>query len=193
MKCELCHKADAQTVLFKTVDGKKKELYVCKNCATGDAKPEVTEEPIPKAGGQTKPMPPEAVEKLNALMNVIVNAAVELKGLPMNRTASNQEACPVCGATRESCRKDELLGCPACYKAFSHYLQPIIKDLQQAQAHTGMAPAGEQVKFRKKLLQEKLKTAISQQEYDQAARILREIDALMLQDTPPKKEDGKNE
>ena len=40
MKCEICHKADAATVLHrKKKDGSDEELYVCKACAaqSGDA------------------------------------------------------------------------------------------------------------------------------------------------------------
>lgn len=187
MKCELCHEADAQTVLFKDVEGKKKELYVCHGCAEIEKKQSAPAKPDSTApqGEGVKPMPPEAVEKLNALMNVIVNAAVELKGLPMKPQSGNQEACPRCGITRDECRKEEELGCPACYQAFTRYLEPVIKDLHKAGGHVGRAPAKEEIKFRKRILQARLKEAIARQEYDQAARILREIDALMLAPTPP--------
>lgn len=187
MKCELCKEADAQTVLFKEIGGKKKELYVCRCCADAEKKqPHAAKPETPAAEGeQVKPMPPEAVEKLNALMNVIVNAAVELKGLPMKQPGGNQETCPHCGITRDECRKNEELGCPACYQTFARYLQPVIKDLQQADTHVGRAPAKEAAKFKKSILRARLKEAIAHQDYDLAARILREIDAIMLGPPPP--------
>ena len=39
MKCEICHNADAQTVLRrKKKDGTEEELYVCKSCAAASKK-----------------------------------------------------------------------------------------------------------------------------------------------------------
>ena len=33
MKCELCHQAEAETRVWKIIDGEQRELYVCKECA----------------------------------------------------------------------------------------------------------------------------------------------------------------
>ena len=40
MKCELCHMADAETVLHLKKDGQDRELYVCKKCAAAARHPE---------------------------------------------------------------------------------------------------------------------------------------------------------
>lgn len=36
MKCELCHKADAQTAITREKDGEEEELYVCNVCAKAE-------------------------------------------------------------------------------------------------------------------------------------------------------------
>ena len=33
MKCELCHQAEAETRVWKKIDGEQRELYVCRDCA----------------------------------------------------------------------------------------------------------------------------------------------------------------
>ena len=38
MKCELCHKADAETAITRQKDGEEEELYVCHACAAAERK-----------------------------------------------------------------------------------------------------------------------------------------------------------
>ena len=38
MKCEICHKADAQTAITRVKDGEEEELYVCHACAAEERK-----------------------------------------------------------------------------------------------------------------------------------------------------------
>jgi len=38
MKCELCHQAEAETVLVRENNGEEEELYVCKGCAADERK-----------------------------------------------------------------------------------------------------------------------------------------------------------
>ena len=44
MKCELCHKADAQTAITLVKKGEEQELYVCKACAKAENERRKTEE-----------------------------------------------------------------------------------------------------------------------------------------------------
>ena len=38
MKCEICHKADAETAITRMKDGEEEELYVCRACAAEERK-----------------------------------------------------------------------------------------------------------------------------------------------------------
>ena len=38
MKCEICHKADAETAITRMTDGEEDELYVCRACAAAERK-----------------------------------------------------------------------------------------------------------------------------------------------------------
>ena len=96
MKCELCHKADAETAIQREVDGEVQELYVCQNCARQEAAP--TAPPVSEEG---QPTPEDEMESM-PLMGMILDAAFEIVGRAMNLA---EPACPACGIMRHEYRK----------------------------------------------------------------------------------------
>ncbi|MBC8309507.1 MAG: UvrB/UvrC motif-containing protein [Phycisphaerales bacterium] len=88
------------------------------------------------------------------------------------------KACPDCGMTVAQYKKTSLLGCPSCYQTFSDELNSIITQVQNNNTqHIGRAPAQASVDLTRHLqirrLLKKLESAVSQEEYEQAA-ILRD-------------------
>ena len=84
MKCELCHMADAETVLHLKKDGQDRELYVCKKCAAA------ARHPKKKNGEDGLPLPPYAVynignnspENLLDFVDILQQELIRAKVLP---------------------------------------------------------------------------------------------------------------
>lgn len=161
MKCELCHKADAETVVRKQAAGEEQELYVCRDCARQAS--------LPAAAGAERvsapPAPAEAGGSPLPLMSMILDAAFEIVG----RSAGGAEpACPACGITRSEYRKASRLGCPACYEAFAKELEAAILEMHRAQQHEGKAPERGRVARQRQRLQAELAEAVKGQRYEEA-------------------------
>ena len=76
MKCELCHKADAERAIRRTVGGEEQELYVCTSCAREASR---EKQPQREASGESpRPPSPEAGEAPLPLMGMILDAAFEI-------------------------------------------------------------------------------------------------------------------
>jgi len=173
MKCELCHKAEAETAITKDVAGETQELYVCHACAKKEA---VGQEPAAPAAPATPPAPaaPDGAPPL-PLMGVILDAAFEIVGKAISLA---EPACPVCGILRNEYRKRSRLGCPACYEAFSKELDAAIFDLHRSLQHVGKAPAKAAGAWRRQQLEKQLEEAVQAQRYEEAIALRDQIKKL---------------
>ena len=111
MKCEICHKADAATVLHrKKKDGSDEELYVCKDCLASNGK----KKPSAESKVSASILSPDG-EEPPAFIKNFLDAAVGLiegvaeSGLP------KLKKCRVCGATWEKIKSECRVGCPYCW------------------------------------------------------------------------------
>ncbi|HRR35086.1 MAG TPA: UvrB/UvrC motif-containing protein [Kiritimatiellia bacterium] len=181
MKCELCHKADAETAIRHEIQGEIQELYVCQGCARQTAAPPASAPSAPEAG--QPPPPPEGMEMV-PLMGMILDAAFEIVGRAMNLA---EPACPACGILRHEYRKQSRLGCPGCYTAFSKELDAAIFDLHRATQHVGKVPQRAQALWQRRQLEARLAEAIQEQRYEEAI-VLR--DELRRLPGPDAKEGG---
>lgn len=167
MKCELCHKADAETAIHKEGDGGTEELFVCRACAAATAV-NTGGEPPADGGPAMPPLP---------LMGMILDAAFEIVGRAMSMS---DQSCPSCGITRDEYRKRSRLGCPACYEAFAKEMDGAIFDLHRARQHVGKAPRQAQAELRRRNIEEALAEAVRVQQYEEASKLrdrLRRLDA----------------
>jgi protein arginine kinase activator len=153
MKCELCHKADAQQAIRKSVNNETQELYVCKACAEAQLpkkeKPAVPQEPPPEIIEAIK-------ETLPELMGMILGATVEFTG----RIPSFKEpVCPLCGLTRAEYKKAARLGCAQCYETFIKDLDSVVGEMHRFPHHTGKKPKHPRPSKHAALLMERLRAA----------------------------------
>jgi len=93
-----------------------------------------------------------------------------------NADQEHAKACPDCGMTISQYKKKSLLGCPTCYKTFKEELLPIINKVQNNNSqHVGRAPSQMGVDLNRNLqirrLLKKLESAVSQEQYEQAATL----------------------
>ena len=125
MKCELCHVREAGCVLHQRKDDGEEELYVCEVCmrkgerAGHDAQGGTGLDDLfgleEGEHGEGEPFLGEELEFVD--------------GDP------NEPRCSFCGMPRSELRRGQRLGCPACYKAFSHEVELMIRDMHKGTRH----------------------------------------------------------
>jgi len=90
--------------------------------------------------------------------------------------------CPQCGFTPADFKKYGRFGCASCYDAFSDMLKPMLANMHKDTAHSGKVPerAIARVGFKSRLgdLEHALAEAVASENYEEAARIRDEIQAL---------------
>jgi protein arginine kinase activator len=171
MKCEMCHKAEAETAIRKTVEGEAQELYVCQVCARKESRREAVsgaQAPAPQGGGADG-MPP------GPLMGMILDAAFEIVGRAMSLS---EPACPVCGILRDEYRKRSRLGCPACYTAFSKELDAAVFELHRSTQHVGKTPEKAKAAWQRQQIENALEGAVKGQRYEEAIALRDQLKKL---------------
>ena len=163
MKCELCHKAEAETAIRKELAGEARELYVCRACAKKEALGKEADGPD-GAAPAARADGPGALPAL-PLMGMILDAAFEIAGRAMSLA---EPACPVCGILRSEYLKPSRLGCPACYEVFAKELDAAIFDLHRASRHVGKVPGKARNVRQREELERRLGEAVKAQRYEEA-------------------------
>lgn len=175
MKCEICHKADAATVLHrKKPDGTEQELFVCKACATTAAEKPSHKEPVigdgKKIAVSGDEQPPEFVENFfKAALGLVEGIAESEKG---------KKSCPGCGCTWEQIREKKRVGCPRCYRAFAELIRNEFLAGAYGRTHVGDMPGNITGRDTRAFLERELKAAVKSQRFEKAAEIRRKLDQL---------------
>ncbi len=179
MKCEMCHKAEAETAIRNVVAGEAQELFVCQTCARKAGRHDASSEPQMSAPhGGTDGMP------AGPLMGMILDAAFEIVGRAISLS---EPACPVCGILRDEYRKRSRLGCPACYTAFAKELDTAVFELHRAAQHVGKTPVTARAAWQRQQLENALSDAVQKQRYEEAIALR---DQLKKLETPDGKHGG---
>ena len=127
-------------------------------------------------------------------------------GPPPAEAESKRSKCSNCGMSYEDFKKVGRLGCGECYRTFKESLAPLLKRIHGANQHTGKvvlaalsepkepAAKGSAARTRQakahdvELLKEKLRKAIDQESYEDAARIRDQIRSIEAAANREKKE-----
>ncbi len=172
-KCDVCG-APATVHLTQIADGKIRKVHLCEKCA---AKGKIAELPILKftemlaetlASGGNKPAREQAADEAFA--------------------RAPEKVCPDCGMTDLAFARSHRLGCPRCYDVFAEDVAALLPGVQRGGRYRGdagktgvSAPAKKRKPAAEKLslaaLRERLKTAVSQEDYALAAQLRDEIRA----------------
>lgn len=87
--------------------------------------------------------------------------------------------CPVCGIGYSDFRRSGKLGCSECYEAFKLPLSQVLRQIHQNPVHTGKLPGNVSAGILKKRklaeLKEKLQSAVKEENYEEAAKLHKEI------------------
>ncbi len=183
MECEICHKAEAATVLVrKNAAGEDEELFVCKACKAAARRAKA--EKAPPADGDEPRFAAEVFgpggEEPPAFVKDLVDATIGfMKGVAQSERKSARK-CPVCGRTWEEVSADEMIGCPNCWKVFAKDLRARYLAQQYGPKHAGKipdaseSPAGESREW----LEQELKKAVAAEDFRKAAELRRKLDEL---------------
>ncbi len=162
--CQICKKAPATIHLTDIHNNVKKEVHICESCAAekgfnlqGAANlPQLLGLAAKKGGGQAARQKP----------------------------AEKDLVCVHCGLTWSQFGERGRLGCPHDYRMFDARLRPLISGQMAAGGtlHAGKAPgtrrADDEREAGIRSLEKKLRASVAEENYEQAARLKSELDAL---------------
>lgn len=163
MFCQRCKKNEATVHIRQNVNGVKKELILCSECAE-------------KEGIQP-------FFKDDLFSGFFSDSILGV------RRAEDQKRCTSCGLTRRELASSGRPGCAKCYEVFADELEKIIYGIHGNAKHTGALPGkhAEQLEKQKQLdalkkeieaLKKEQQEAIAEQNYEKAAELRDKIKAL---------------
>lgn len=170
MKCQHCNQNEATTHIKKVVNGKKEEMYLCSECAK-------------ELGVMDEFRMPTMSEMFgDSFLGNFLGAGVAA----MNSLAG-VDRCTSCGSSFNDIINSGRIGCADCYDKFEDKLEPSIRKIHGKTKHIGkfITYSDDEKKAEEKpqvseldSLKEQLKTAISEQRFEDAAVIRDKINEL---------------
>lgn len=157
MKCRNCPKV-ATLHITEIVKGAVQEHHLCEDCA----RPFLEKTTSAHAGSSA---PGKSAED------------------EADSEAAAQLICPSCQMSYKEFRGIGRLGCPNCYAAFQHELLPLIENIHGETQHAGKSPrrttAENDLKESQLMkLRGELRRAVSDEQYEKAAELRDQIQAL---------------
>ncbi len=151
MLCDICHKNIASVHITEIVNNKMVELHICEQCAK--------EKGIALSG--------------NFLLANFLAGLTDFEH--PSKIKKSELRCPHCGLNYEDFKKIGRLGCSQCYQSFKESLTPLLKKIQGAEQHTGKFPHYADKTTKKEIeikeLESRLKKAIQEENFEEAAKI----------------------
>ena len=167
MLCQHCKQKNATTYYTQTIHGEKREIALCDDCTR-------------ELSGELGLFDPFSFSLDNLFSQMLAPHTHKVQSLN-----ELEGSCPMCGTTLREISRTGKVGCPECYHKFSEALIPSIQKIHGRTSHTGKVPrsAGIQLRLQSRIgeLQEKLKQAVAEQRYEDAASLRDEITSLKEQ------------
>lgn len=167
MLCTNCNKNTATIHMQLIINGNLKDIHLCHECKSKFENPTlaILTENIFK--GFLEQMQSKFLANPDAFNNFTVKQTL---------------ACTKCQMTYEELKSGGKLGCDTCYQTFSKEVEALLKNVQASIRHEGKIPKrlGTEIIFKRQTddLREKLKKAIEEENFEEAARLRDEIRAL---------------
>ncbi|MDO4218765.1 MAG: hypothetical protein Q4C78_02120 [Synergistaceae bacterium] len=158
MLCDICGENEAIVHVLQIVNGEKKLLHLCKNCAAGHA---VGKELC--LAEQNIDMPPVSPDELNAMLHDVINKLV-LPEIAKVQAHVQHITCPHCGQELPPEFFDQL------FKTLNNIEIQASSNPMSRKTQSGMAKVS--------YLEHRLKSVISEERYEEAAAIRKEINRL---------------
>ena len=152
MLCQKCKKNNASTIIYENISGQKYEVYLCSYCAGEIA--------------------------VSGLLGI---PDIENFFASVSRS-ENEKRCPFCGSDFSDITRTGKLGCHECYAFFEKDLSPTIQKIHGISQYLGDLPRSASIEAKKtrqiNILNNKLQKAIANQEFEIAAQLRDEINAI---------------
>jgi protein arginine kinase activator len=162
MLCQDCEKREATVHLTQVVNEEKVELHLCRECA--DKRRFHT----PFEG-----VPFPLAEFLASMLD---------QSLVRKPSKVSDTKCPTCEMYFSDFSKTGRLGCGKCYATFKSQLNDLLRKIHGSSQHRGRAPITPDDVMKplreERKLQEELKKAIQEENFEQAAQLRDRIRAL---------------
>ncbi|MCL2527412.1 MAG: UvrB/UvrC motif-containing protein [Defluviitaleaceae bacterium] len=204
--CDNCKKNTATVHMKGITNGIKAELNLCQECSMGMA----GMVNLGGLGGIGMPISMENIENILGNMgNINMDAPISLENIfkgimesvqsmggqapVVGQPAANSPLqvhkssgpCTTCGLSYEEFKASGKLGCEACYQAFPKEIVALFKSVQSSSHHEGKFPKrfGTQMRQQREVdkLRTCLKSAIENENYEEAAKIRDQIRSLEVQ------------
>lgn len=162
MLCEKCKKNEASYYYSETVNGKKRSIALCSECAPKDI----------------------------SFGSSFLSGLFSDNPFQLHVSAPDYaKKCDNCGCTFYDIKKTGKAGCSECYKVFRDELAPIIRRIHGNAVYKGRSqsvkvedadnkPKSEEEHDELSLLREQLKNAVENENYELAAKIRDEIRSI---------------
>jgi protein arginine kinase activator len=161
MLCQDCGKREATVHLTQVINDHKVELHLCRECA------EKKRFHTPFEG-----VPFPLAEFLASMLD---------QSLIKKPSKVSDKRCPTCGMYFSDFSKIGRLGCGNCYATFRSQLSDLLRKLHGSTQHRGRVPfiPGDVMKplREERKLQEELKKAIQEEDFEKAAQLRDKIKA----------------
>ena len=169
MLCEKCNQKEAVTYIRQNINGVQSEMHLCQDCAS-------------EISGKFENEYGKLFSDLGFGIDSMLGSIFGQDFLSESLLAEPTERCPMCGATLSGIRKTGNVGCSKCYETFRSQLMPLIQRIHGKTTHNGRIPASAEanlyVKNKIVELENELKKAIEQQEFEKAAKLRDELNEL---------------
>ena len=180
MKCQHCHKNEAEVHIVEVVEGRRLSVWLCAECSEAEQwrAPEFggrgssVGDPAARFDGMFMPGP----EGLGPAMESETLASFLGRTDPEARTAADDAApCPHCGHTWVRFQQSSRLGCARCYTAFRARLVPLLAGFHRHASHLGKTPASGRGRDNKLVELTRLRIAMEKaivgEDFETAARL----------------------
>lgn len=165
MLCDNCGKHEASIKLTQIINGNKTEKMICEEC------------------GQKMGIADIGFEMPIDISNFLGDFDIENDSFFPFDTITKEVKCDKCNMTYQDFLDNGKFGCEECYKTFGDKIDTVLKRIQGTDRYLGRkanhneSNKVQEVKTNNKLeeLQTKLKQAIKEERYEDAAKIRDEI------------------
>ena len=175
MLCEKCQKNPATIKMQQFINGAKKEINMCQNCANTFGIP------ISLDGINNLEIPISLEHLFQGFMQQFSakNFTPTAEANVNTAKPTTPSPCRRCGMTFDEFSKGTKLGCDACYQAFNMSINSLLKNVQGSTKHIGKVPqrGGASLLQRRTVdkLRTQLKQAVIAENFEEAARLRDEI------------------
>lgn len=163
MKCQICHKNEANIVFTQIVNNEKVVMQICSECA--------------QSKGLTIAYPKKDKDHIESLVGSLGDNQSE-----KHSDDTPDISCSVCGLSFTEFKKSGLFGCNNCVDAFGEHVEKILKQIHGATRHEGKEPgetsSSVSVNRELRILRDRLRKCVEREQYEMAAEIRDQINVL---------------